>query len=92
MLEGDKAVVRDLYNDISKDPRHHDCQIHALERIDDRSFGEWKMRGFDIDKLAPDDQKVIRENFCDDQGNLYIERDKDSALSIIQAIEGIKLH
>ncbi len=92
VLEGDKAVVRDLYNEISQDPRHHDCQIHALERIDDRSFGSWKMRGFNIDKLDPEDQESIKARFCDDTGNLFIDRSKDSTLALIEAVEKVKLH
>jgi hypothetical protein len=54
-LEGDEAVVRDLYDSICRDGRHD--QVHLLEAdtVDDRTFGRWAMA-----KVAEDGGPDIR--------------------------------
>src|SRR3982751_2776801 len=42
-LEGDEAVVRELYERISGDPRHEDVELLGAESVGDRAFGRWAM-------------------------------------------------
>ncbi len=46
-LEGERAVVNALYDHISKDARHTNCQLLCVEDIDARDFGEWSMKIID---------------------------------------------
>lgn len=92
VLEGDKETVRDLYNHISKDQRHYDCEIHALERIDDRAFGNWKMCGFDVKRLSDEDKDKVLTKYGDENGELFIPRNKDSILELVSLIEDVQIH
>ena len=42
-LEGDEAVVRQLYDAIAQDPRHEAVTILEAETVEDRTFGRWAM-------------------------------------------------
>lgn len=54
-LEGDEAVVRDLYATISQDPRHDHLSVVEERAIDGRAFGRWAMA-----KVATDGGSDIR--------------------------------
>jgi predicted sulfurtransferase len=54
-LEGDEAAVRDLYAQITRDPRHDQCSVLEEQTIDGRTFGRWAMA-----KVAADDGPDIR--------------------------------
>jgi hypothetical protein len=43
ILEGEESVVDGLYKRITKDTRHHACNVLMRSYIDRRSFGEWRM-------------------------------------------------
>lgn len=51
VLEGEKAVVKNLYEIIKKDDRHTDCTLIDESEIAERTFTEWSM-GFRHLKLA----------------------------------------
>jgi hypothetical protein len=42
-LEGDEAVVRELYQRICADPRHDDVDLLEDETVGERTFGRWAM-------------------------------------------------
>lgn len=42
-LEGDEAVVRELYATICRDPRHDGLSILTEEVVEERVFGRWAM-------------------------------------------------
>jgi len=42
-LEGDEAVVRDLYEHIREDGRHDEVTLLQAENVGDRVFGRWAM-------------------------------------------------
>ena len=52
-LEGDEAVVRELYATISADPRHDGLSVLTEEVVDERVFGRWAMARVSTDG-APD--------------------------------------
>lgn len=43
VLEGEEAVVRQLYDKISRDPRHRDKIVIDEGTLDTRHFGDWSM-------------------------------------------------
>ncbi|MET0342662.1 MAG: BLUF domain-containing protein [Polyangiales bacterium] len=43
VLEGDEAVVRELYEKIARDPRHDRVTVLSEHDTDARSFGDWTM-------------------------------------------------
>lgn len=42
-LEGDRAIVSELYLDIADDPRHDDVVLLSLEEIQAPEFNDWGM-------------------------------------------------
>ena len=54
-LEGDEAVVRDLYERIRQDARHESVTLLEAETVDGRTFGRWAMA-----KVAEDGGPDIR--------------------------------
>jgi hypothetical protein len=42
-LEGDEAVVRELYEGLCTDPRHDDIRLLEEQTVDGRTFGRWAM-------------------------------------------------
>src|SRR5689334_1815710 len=42
-LEGEEAVVRELYDNICRDGRHDQVKLLEAEHISDRTFGRWAM-------------------------------------------------
>jgi Sensors of blue-light using FAD len=43
VLEGDEATVRETYDRICQDPRHHAHVILREIEVEERQFGEWTM-------------------------------------------------
>jgi len=43
VLEGEQAVIEDLYNKIQKDNRHHRVNCIGKKAIEQRSFPNWSM-------------------------------------------------
>ena len=48
VLEGDEAVVKDLFNKISEDPRHRRVIAVLQEPIAARDFSSWSMAFYDL--------------------------------------------
>lgn len=44
ILEGERAMVNELYHHIVRDPRHAACQLLLVEDIVARDFPEWSMK------------------------------------------------
>ncbi|MCC6242632.1 MAG: BLUF domain-containing protein [Gemmatimonadaceae bacterium] len=44
VLEGERAMVNELYHHIVRDPRHAACQLLLVEDIAERDFPEWSMK------------------------------------------------
>lgn len=67
VLEGDKQLIENLYEKISKDPRHKDCNLMHFTPIEKRVFSKWTMGMINLDtdkdskyrelKAAMDDYK-----------------------------------
>jgi len=43
VLEGEPDVVESLYQEIQRDPRHHQVTKFAVRPVTNRNFGEWEM-------------------------------------------------
>jgi hypothetical protein len=43
ILEGERSAVNRLYNTISKDNRHQDIELIAIDEIKERKFPHWSM-------------------------------------------------
>jgi hypothetical protein len=43
LMEGEESVIKDLYERVAKDPRHHDVRKLAEGAIASRSFAQWSM-------------------------------------------------
>jgi hypothetical protein len=50
-IEGGRSAVSELYNHISKDPRHKDVVLLHYEEIIERRFGGWTMGQVNMSKL-----------------------------------------
>jgi hypothetical protein len=68
VLEGDKNLVHDLYEKISKDERHEGIEVVSEEIIRQRHFTEWQMgyagsssqfhdalKNLGLDEFSPED-------------------------------------
>lgn len=55
VLEGEEAAVREIFDRIAKDPRHHDVTVLVEVPITERSFADWSMGYRDLSDpaLAP---------------------------------------
>ena len=53
VLEGGRAQVSRLYNEIAQDPRHHDVELLSYEEIGERSFAGWAMGQVNANRLNP---------------------------------------
>lgn len=53
LLEGDRAVVNQLYNHIVADARHRDVTLLAYEEIAERRFAGWSMGQVNLARLNP---------------------------------------
>jgi len=43
-LEGEEQAVKEVYNKLSKDPRHSKVRIMSAKRVDRRMFTDWSMK------------------------------------------------
>ena len=66
MLEGEKQVVLDLYEDIKKDDRHTGFHTVLEGDIEARNFQDWSMGFFNMDKAGefPKYKDYIRQNLA----------------------------
>ena len=66
MLEGDKQVVLDLYDDITKDDRHTGFHKVLAGDIKERNFEDWSMGFFNMDKAGdlPKYRDYIEDNLA----------------------------
>ena len=66
MLEGEKQVVLDLYEDIKKDERHTGFHTVLEGDIQERNFEDWSMGFFNMDKAGefPKYSEYIKENLA----------------------------
>lgn len=66
MLEGEKQVVLDLYEDIKKDERHTGFHAVLEGDIQERNFEDWSMGFFNMDKAGefPKYSEYIKENLA----------------------------
>ena len=66
MLEGDKQVILDLYDDIKKDDRHTGFHTVLAGDIEARNFEDWSMGFFNMDKAGdlPKYRDYIEENLA----------------------------
>lgn len=53
VLEGGRAAVNELYNQISKDTRHTDVTILNYEEVTHRRYGSWTMGRVNLEKVNP---------------------------------------
>jgi hypothetical protein len=53
VLEGGRAAVNALYNDIVRDARHRDVMLLRYEEITERRFPGWTMGQVNLAKLNP---------------------------------------
>jgi hypothetical protein len=53
LLEGGRAEVNQLYNTISRDPRHQEVQVLLFEEISERCFGGWTMGLVNLARINP---------------------------------------
>jgi hypothetical protein len=53
VLEGGRAAVNKLYNQIAADPRHRDVTLLTYEEIAERRFASWAMGQVSVARLNP---------------------------------------
>lgn len=53
VLEGGRDAVSQLYNTISRDPRHRDVVLLQYEEITERRFAGWTMGQVNLDRVNP---------------------------------------
>lgn len=49
VLEGDASSVRQVFESIRKDPRHHRIEVLFEGDIDEREFADWRMGFLELD-------------------------------------------
>lgn len=66
MLEGEKQVVLDLYEQIRNDDRHTAVHPVLADEIQERNFEDWSMGFFNMDKAGeyPQYSEYINENLA----------------------------
>ena len=67
ILEGEKRVVKQLYEIIASDPRHRSVEIFYEGHIYNRAFAQWSMAfktigESDLKVLDPEDEPYLRGN------------------------------
>ena len=61
VLEGDPAVIRELYRIIGEDTRHTDVVTLVERQRTSRSFSEWSMGSVNLDCISHVDPDVIEQ-------------------------------
>ncbi len=61
LLEGERSVVRSLFDTIRKDPRHRDVQLLLLRTIPQRVFADWSMGVLNMDQCSDLDREALDE-------------------------------
>ena len=49
IIEGEENAVRDLFEKISKDPRHQRVELLAGDVVEEREFSDWQMGFVELD-------------------------------------------
>lgn len=67
MLEGEEATVRELFDKISRDPRHHLVKVVASGTTSKRHFNDWSMGFRDMDQVSklPDYDTYLNEQLAE---------------------------
>ncbi|WP_199611567.1 BLUF domain-containing protein [Flocculibacter collagenilyticus] len=90
VLEGDKEVINNLYNKISRDPRHTDIKKVVEEPIEERAFEKWSMA---YPKVTTDDLRSIKGlNDFFLAGNSYLDLGEGRAKILLAAFKDGKWH
>jgi hypothetical protein len=83
VLEGEPAVVDDVYSRILRDPRHSRVSLVIREPIAARSFSEWTMGFSTVDAL--DAGKLIGENDFFKSASCVAQMDGGRAKKLLSA-------
>jgi hypothetical protein len=69
MLEGEEATVRELFDKISRDPRHHLVKIVASGTTAKRHFNDWSMGFRDMDQVSnlPDYDTYLNQQLAENR-------------------------
>ena len=62
LIEGDEKNVQDLYQRISKDPRHTDIMVLGENHIEERTFADWNMAYLDSAQNNDFDKPLLVRN------------------------------
>jgi hypothetical protein len=78
LLEGDKTVVNEVFDSISKDSRHTGIHVVHTGNIAERNFSDWSMGFVNMDKAGEYpafsdyiDEKLALTSFRDDALEAY---------------------
>jgi Sensors of blue-light using FAD len=86
VLEGESAVVEQLYQNIMRDERHEQCTLIIKEPIARRSFGNWSM-GFS--HVSPEElTNIAGLNDFFHAGSCFTQLDVGRAKKLLAAFAG----
>jgi hypothetical protein len=90
ILEGDSAAVNGTFQRISRDQRHRNIKLIALDSVENRLFAEWDMRGVGVFEFDPPISAALIEKYGEENGALRFPEEESQALALTQDI--FKLH
>jgi hypothetical protein len=65
-LEGSQVGVNQVFNKISRDPRHNQIIIVSYDLVAERAFADWSMRGVGLGLLG----RWLDGKLCEKHGDL----------------------
>ena len=86
VLEGDKVVIKNLYEHIAKDERHQNITLLDFCPIAERKFKGWSMKGFNFANLPKEQQQHILNKYCDAGEYFYLPTETKSCLAFIDEL------
>jgi len=86
VLEGDKAVIKNLYEHIAKDERHQNIILLEFVPITERKFSDWSMRGFNFNNLPKEKQQHILNKYCGAGEEFFLPTETKSCLAFIDEL------
>ncbi|MBA6327567.1 BLUF domain-containing protein [Colwellia sp. MB02u-6] len=86
VLEGDKIIIKNLYEHIAKDERHENIILLDFCPITERKFSGWSMKGFNFNNLPKEQQQHILNKYCPASEYFYLPTEKKSCLAFIDEL------
>ena len=83
LLEGDREDVGHVFQRIVKDARHSEIEIICFNRVAERSFEDWAMKGVGVGLMGRIIGQRLMDKYGEQDGDLVLPTDKFRAFALL---------